>query len=75
MRKDRLPMPSEFLKTVVITPLQNAVASLNICPKCHKKTLESRYECEHFKALQCSICNTIYMLDSDHDRQVIANEK
>lgn len=55
---------SEFMKTALMTHLQERVASLGVCPVCHAKTLALKNEGTGMKFHQCRQCLTVWVLDN-----------
>jgi hypothetical protein len=56
-------LPSELFKFATITPLQDQVARLDVCGKCHTKTLVHRITNEIGRCMQCTKCLTVWILD------------
>lgn len=52
---------SDLIKLESITPLQEQVKDLGMCPKCHSKTLAEKFNNGEWRADQCSTCLTVYM--------------
>ena len=56
-----------YLRFESISLLQEQVTALNICSKCHTKTLIEKYKNENVTAYQCSSCLTAYLFKSSKD--------
>lgn len=52
------------LRFAVLTPLQDRVANLGVCPKCHAKTLELKHVGGGCDWHQCRKCITVFALES-----------
>ena len=55
-------MVNELFKLAAMSPLAEQVAELNVCPKCHTRTLEEKHSDDFFRAFQCSACGHVWML-------------
>ena len=53
---------TDYLKTAVMRPLEERVAKLGVCPRCHKKTLRLYYTGADLDWFQCDQCLHVYML-------------
>lgn len=53
---------SDFIKTGLMTQLQQRAAEAGICPRCHAKTLRLRHETFGMEFEQCEKCLTVYVL-------------
>ena len=53
---------SDFIKTALMTHLQQRVAEAGVCPKCHQRTLRLRHETLGMEFEQCEKCLTVYVL-------------
>lgn len=51
-----------FLRTALMTQLQERVASLGVCPRCHSKTLRASHQTLEIDFEQCEKCLTVYVL-------------
>lgn len=54
-----------LVKLATMTPLQQTVAELDCCPKCHAKTLAEKHEGAGMRFLQCAKCLHVYVLPSN----------
>jgi ribosomal protein L40E len=55
-------IPSDLLRFALMHELQERVVEHGICPKCHKKSLQSKYIGGEMEWFQCSICLNVYAL-------------
>ena len=53
---------SEYIKLSLMNPLQERVASIGTCPKCHKRTLRLAHRHEDMQFWQCSGDLAVYVL-------------
>lgn len=52
---------AEMFKFAIMSPLAMRVKQLGVCPNCHKKTLEGKYNDGFYLADQCSRCGHVYL--------------
>lgn len=52
------------IRLALSTPLEDQVANLGVCPKCHTKTLELKHVGGACDWHQCSKCRTVFALES-----------
>lgn len=63
MKADDLMGPfNDWLKFATMNPLQARCTELGVCPKCHTKTLVSKYIGGELEFFQCSTCLVVYTL-------------
>ena len=53
---------SDFIKLALMNELQQRVAGIGVCPRCHTKTLRLRHETLGMEFEQCESCLTVYVL-------------
>ena len=53
---------SDRFKLALMTQLQQRVAEMGVCPKCHAKTLRLRHETLGMEFEQCDKCLTVFVL-------------
>lgn len=62
MTEDKQHWLSDLIKTALMHQLQERVAGLGICPRCHSKTLWTAHEALDMSFEQCEKCLTVYVL-------------
>ena len=58
-------MFADMIKTAIMSPLQERVSLLGVCPYCHKKTLARKHEQADMAFDQCADCLRIYVVNAD----------
>lgn len=51
----------EFVRQSIMSPLQERVVGIGVCPKCHKKNLRFVYDGVGMRCYQCEKCNTVWV--------------
>ena len=57
------PKLSDWIKTAVMSPLQERVVGIGMCPKCHAKTLRPVHAAEGMQFDQCGRCLNVYVVE------------